>query len=64
MNEWEMPKVEKGDMSDLVARKGGLVHLKYTYQHRNQFRELDGDWLDVVEAISDDVGDLFSNTMN
>jgi hypothetical protein len=35
--------------------KSSLVHLKYTYQYRNQFGEPDDDWLDAIEATSDEL---------
>jgi hypothetical protein len=38
------------------ARKSSLVHLKYSYQYKNQFGEPDDDWLDaIVEATSDEL---------
>ena len=43
-----------------VARKGGLVHLKSTYRYRNQFRELDDDCLDAIEATSNEMLGNFS----
>jgi hypothetical protein len=60
VNECEMPKVEEVDASDQVAGKGGLVHLKYTYRYRNLFGELDDDWLDVVEATSNEMSGNYS----
>jgi hypothetical protein len=44
VNDWEMPK-ETTDSSS----KGGLIYLKYTY------RELDVEWLEAIEATSDDL---------
>jgi hypothetical protein len=50
--EWEMPK---GAEADTHAGKSSLVHLKYTYRFRNQFGEPDDDWLDAIEATSDEL---------
>jgi hypothetical protein len=49
--EWEMLKSVEADSE---ARKSSLVHLKYTYRFRNQFGEPDDDWLDSIEATSDE----------
>jgi hypothetical protein len=49
-NEWEMPK-ETTDSSS----KGGLVYLTYTYRYRSQFGEPDDEWLEAIEATSDDL---------
>jgi hypothetical protein len=35
------------------SSKGGLVYLKYTFRYRDQFDELNDDWLSCVEATSD-----------
>jgi hypothetical protein len=32
-----------------------LVHLKYSYRYRNQFGDPDDDWLDAIEATSDEL---------
>jgi hypothetical protein len=32
-----------------------LIYLKYTYQYKNQFGEPDDDWLDAIEATSDEL---------
>jgi hypothetical protein len=37
------------------SRQGGLVYLRYTFQYRSQFDEPNGDWLDAVEATSDEL---------
>jgi hypothetical protein len=39
---------------DIKMGKSSLVHLKYTYRFRNQFGEWDDDWLDTIEATSDE----------
>jgi hypothetical protein len=50
VNECELPK-------ETVAgyRQGGLVYLKYTFRYRNQFDEPNDDWLDAIEATSDEL---------
>jgi hypothetical protein len=52
--EWEMSKDARAGTSQ-NARKSSLVHLKYYYQYRNQFGEPDDDWLDSIEATSDEL---------
>jgi hypothetical protein len=37
------------------SNQGGLVYLKYTFRFRNQFEEPNDDWLDAVEATSDEI---------
>jgi hypothetical protein len=49
-NEWEMPKEAASSSS-----QSGLVYLKYTFRYRNQFDEPNVDWLDVIEATSDEL---------
>jgi hypothetical protein len=49
---WETPKDAKANAN---ARKSSLIHLKYTYRFRNQFGEPDDDWLDAIEATSDEL---------
>jgi hypothetical protein len=41
--------------ADANTGKSHLVHLKYTYRFRNQFGEPDDDWLDAIEATSDEL---------
>jgi hypothetical protein len=50
VNEWEMPKETVAGSS-----QGGLVYLRYTFLYRSQFEEPNDDWLDVVEATSDEL---------
>jgi hypothetical protein len=50
VNEWEMPKQTVAGSS-----QGGLVYLRYTFQYRNQFDEPNDDWLDAIEATSDEL---------
>jgi hypothetical protein len=38
-----------------MLEKSSLIHLKYSYRYRNQFGEPDDDWLDVIEATSDEL---------
>jgi hypothetical protein len=47
---WEMPKETGAGSSE-----GGLVYLKYTFKYRNQFDEPNDDWLDCIEATSDEL---------
>jgi hypothetical protein len=47
---WEMPtEAASGSNQD------GLVYLKYTFRYRNQFDEPNDDWLDCIEATSDEL---------
>jgi hypothetical protein len=48
-NEWEMLKEAAAGSS-----QGGLVYLKYTFRYRSQFDEPNDDWLDAIEATSDE----------
>jgi hypothetical protein len=50
VNGWEMPK-ETTDSSS----EGGLIYLKYTYRYRSQFGEPDDEWLEAIEATTDDL---------
>jgi hypothetical protein len=50
VNEWEMPKETAAGSS-----KGGLVYLRYTFRYRSQFDESNGDWLEAIEATSDEL---------
>jgi hypothetical protein len=54
-SEWEMPK-EATDGSS----QGGLVYLKYTFWFRNHFDEPNDDWLDAIEATSDEILRVYS----
>lgn len=45
-----MPELKEDNPSRQEAEKGALVCLKYTYKFRNQFVELDDDWLYGIEA--------------
>jgi hypothetical protein len=49
-SDWEMPnEAASGSSQD------GLVYLKYTFRYRNQFDEPNDDWLDCIEATSDEL---------
>jgi hypothetical protein len=37
------------------SSQGGLVYLKYTFKYRSQFDEPNNDWLDAIDATSDDL---------
>jgi hypothetical protein len=50
VNEWEMPKETVAGSSQV-----GLVYLRYTFQYRSQFDKPNDDWLDVIEATSDEL---------
>jgi hypothetical protein len=42
------------------SSQGGLVYLKYTFRFRNQFDEPNDDWLDAIEARSDEILGAYS----
>jgi hypothetical protein len=52
---WEMSKE-----ADVGSRDGGLVYLKYTFKYRSQFDEPNDDWLDAIEATSDELLGAYS----
>jgi hypothetical protein len=54
-NEWEMLKETAAGSS-----QGGLVYLKYTFWYRSQFDKPNDDWLDVIEAMSDELLGAYS----
>jgi hypothetical protein len=54
-SEWETPKEATAGCS-----QGGLIYLKYTFRFRNQFDKPNDDWLDVVEATSDEILGVYS----
>jgi hypothetical protein len=37
------------------SSQGGLVYLKYTFRYRDQFDKPNNDWLNCVEATSDEL---------
>jgi hypothetical protein len=55
VSEWEMLKEAAAGSS-----QGGLVYLKYTFRFRNQFDEPNDDWLDAIEATSDEILGAYS----
>jgi hypothetical protein len=50
VGDWEMPKEAAAGSS-----QGGLVYLKYTFRYRDQFDEPNDDWLNCVDATSDEL---------
>jgi hypothetical protein len=56
-NEWEMSKEAITSSS-----RGGLVYLKYTFRYRSQFDESNDDWLDAIEATSDELHGAYLRT--
>jgi hypothetical protein len=42
------------------SNKGSLVYLKYTFKYRSQFDEPNDDWLDAIEATSDELLGAYS----
>jgi hypothetical protein len=42
------------------SSEGGLVYLRYTYRYRSQFDELNDDWLEAIEATSDELMGAYS----
>jgi hypothetical protein len=54
-NGWEMPKEATASSS-----QNGLIYLKYTFRYRSQFDEPNDDWLDAIEATSDELLGVYS----
>jgi hypothetical protein len=54
-NEWKMPKEAAAGSS-----QGHLVYLKYNFWYISQFDELNYDWLDAIEAMSDELLGAYS----
>ena len=54
-NEWEMSKEAAASSS-----QSGLVYLKFTFRYRSQFDEPNDDWLDAIEATSDELLGAYS----
>jgi hypothetical protein len=50
-----MPKEAAAGSSQI-----GLVYLKYTFRYRSQFDEPNDDWLDAIEATSDELLGTYS----
>jgi hypothetical protein len=47
---WEMLKEAATGSSE-----GGLIYLKYTFKYMSQFDEPNDDWLEAIEATSDEL---------
>jgi hypothetical protein len=56
-NEWEVTKEAAAGSS-----QSGLVYLKYTFRYRSQFDEPNDEWLDAIEATSDELLGAYSRT--
>jgi hypothetical protein len=54
-NGWEMPKKDAAGSS-----QSGLIYLKYTFKYRSQFDEPNEDWLNAIEATSDELIGAYS----
>jgi hypothetical protein len=54
---WEMLK---GTLTG--SSEGGLVYPKYTFKYKSQFDEPNDDWLDAIEATSDELLGAYSRT--
>jgi hypothetical protein len=52
---WEMPKETAAGSS-----QNGLVYLKYNFRYMIQFDESNDDWLDAIEATSDELLGAYS----
>ena len=46
----------------LASARVAWFYLKYTFQFRNQFDEPNDDWLDAIEATSDELLGAYSRT--
>jgi hypothetical protein len=55
VNEWGLPKE-----NDASSSEGGLVYLKYTYRYRSQFSELDDEWLEAIDATSEELLEAYT----
>jgi hypothetical protein len=42
------------------SSQGGLVYLRYTFWYRSQFDEPNDDWLEAVEATSDELLEAYT----
>jgi hypothetical protein len=42
------------------SSQGRLIYLKYTFKYMNQFDEPNDDWLDAIEATSDELLGAYS----
>jgi hypothetical protein len=55
VNKWEMPKE-----TDTSSSEGGLVYLKYMYCYRDKFGEPNDDWLEAIEATSNELLGIYT----
>jgi hypothetical protein len=46
------------------SSQGGLVYLKYTFGYRSQFDKPNDDWLDAIDATSDELLGAYSKAEN
>jgi hypothetical protein len=44
------------------SSQSGLIYLKYTFKYRSQFDEPNDDWLDAIDATSDELLGAYSKT--
>jgi hypothetical protein len=42
------------------SSQGGLVYLRYTFRYRNKYDKPNDDWLDAIEATSDELFGAYS----
>jgi hypothetical protein len=55
VNDWKMPKETASG-----SNEGGLIYLRYTYCYRSQFDKPNDDWLEVVDATSNELLGAYS----
>jgi hypothetical protein len=46
------------------SSEGGLVYLRYTYHYGSQFDKSNDDWLEAVDATSDELLGSYSRSEN
>jgi hypothetical protein len=42
------------------SSQSGLIYLKYTFKYKSQFEEPNDDWLDAIDATSDELLGAYS----
>jgi hypothetical protein len=57
VNDWEMPKE-----ATVGSSQGGLVYLRYTFRYRGEFDEPNDEWLNCIEATSDELLGSYTRT--